>query len=139
MAAQSDGPTANETLVCEVTGVSQQLRHRWLVKHGLRRQPRGQYEERDARELAALRAILEALGPADGTIAWSLIQDQLPQRWHQRPLILLFDRQDKRAELATSADEVAEALHYAQPVMAVRLDDPVARAARAFALAARSR
>ncbi len=132
MAASPDGPVANEVLVCEVTGVSQQLRQRWVRKHGLRRRSRGTYEESDARELAALKAILETLGPSDGAIAWALVQHELPERWQARPLILVFDTQDKEASLATSASEIAEALQYGQPAIAVRLDDPVARAARAF-------
>ncbi|HEV7806006.1 MAG TPA: hypothetical protein VGO80_09315 [Solirubrobacteraceae bacterium] len=94
------------------------------------------YEEFDACQLAALKTILTILGSPDGSIAWSLIQAELPHRWDERPLILLFDPQDKQATLACRAEDVAAALPDARPIIAVRLDDPIARAGRAFRLAA---
>lgn len=138
MTDRPDGPQTSEALVCEVTGVSQPLRQKWSSKHGLRRQPRGCYEELDARELAALKAILQTLGPADGAIAWQLIRADLRREWEGSPLVLLYDGQDKQATLATAMPELAAALTYGRPVVAVRLDDPIARAARAFRLAAAS-
>jgi hypothetical protein len=126
---------ASEALVCEVTGVSQPLRQKWSTKHGLRRQPRGCYEEVDARELAALKAVLQTLGPADGSIAWQLIRTDLQRLWEGRPLVLLYDGQDKQATLATAMPALANAMPYGRPIIAIRLDDAIARAARAFRLA----
>jgi len=132
MTGTADGPTASEALICEVAGVSQSLRHRWIIKHGLRRLPRGAYGEHDVRELAALKSILESLGPTDGSIAWGLVRDQLPQLWDESPLVLLFDIQDKEASLCSLMAPLADALPYGHRVLATRLDDPLARASRAF-------
>ena len=128
----SDGLVGSEALVCEVTGVSQPLRHKWIEKYGLRRRPRGAYEDFDVRELAALRCILDTLGPGDGGIAWHLIREQLVDVWDASPLVLLFDLQDKEATLVTLMPALAEALAYGHRVLAARLDDPLARASRAF-------
>jgi hypothetical protein len=132
MSDDSDGAVASEALICEVAGISQSLRQSWIGKYGLRRRPRGTYVEYDVRELAAIRCILEALGPADGSIAWSLVHDQLPDVWEKSPLVLLFDVQDKEATLAWLMSEVAEALPSGHRVLATRLDDAMRRASRAF-------
>lgn len=132
MSDPSDGPVGSEALVCEVTGVSQPLRHKWIERYGLRRRARGLYDDFDVRELAVLRCILETLGPGDGAIAWHLVRDQLVNIWGESPLILLFDLQDKEATLATRMPALAETLSYGHRVLAVRLDDPLTRASRAF-------
>lgn len=132
----SDGLRASEALICEVAGVSQSLRHNWTTKYELRRRPRGMYEEHDARELAALKAILDVLGPADGAIAWGLVRAQLANVSDETPLVLLYDLQDKDATLASVMPALVEALPYGHRVLAARLDDPLARASRAFRRAA---
>lgn len=134
MTSDSDGPRCTEALLCEITGVSQSLRHNWIKRHNLRRQPRGAYEEQDAQQLAALNAILTTLGPADGAIAWRLAQEQLLARQASAPLVLLFDPQDKQLALASVIEEIIGALPQGRPIIAVRLDEPIARATRAFRL-----
>ncbi|HEX8103247.1 MAG TPA: hypothetical protein VF533_11590 [Solirubrobacteraceae bacterium] len=117
-----------------MTGVSPSLRHSWISRHGLRRQPKGQYELRDARELAALKTMMDTLGPADAAIAWTLIRSAVIDR-DERPFVLLFDLQDKEATVATDFDGVLEALPYGRRVIVLRLDLPMARATRALARA----
>jgi hypothetical protein len=134
MPPAADGTTASEALICEVTGVSPSLRHSWISRHGLRRQPKGQYELRDARELAALKTMMDTLGPADAAIAWTLIRSAVIDR-DERPFVLLFDLQDKEATVATDFDGVLEALPYGRRVIVLRLDLPMARATRALARA----
>jgi hypothetical protein len=139
IAEAADGPTASEALICEVTGVSQPLRHNWIPKYGLRRLPRGTYQEYDARQLAALKSILEVLGPADASVAWDLIREPLVRVWDERPLVLLFDLQDKESALVSLMPALADALPYGHRILAIRLDDPLARASRAFRRATGSR
>lgn len=122
----------SQEALCEIAGVTVSARREWAKRKRLREAGRAKYGERDAIELAALRALMECLGPTDAPIAWDQIKKQVSSASRNEQLVAIFDRQDKAAAVESSIRGLRARLVYGHPTTVVDLAEPIARVRLAF-------
>jgi hypothetical protein len=131
MAQRAKDRISQETL-CEIAGTSVSVRREWAKKKRLRERGRAGYEEEDAVELAALRALIEGLGPTDGAIAWSQLRPELANRANDPDLVAVYDAQEKSASLEASLGGLRSRLTFGHHIAIVDMADPIERIRQAF-------
>lgn len=134
MAVGPDRPKTSEQQLSEIAGITAPLRQQWANKGRLRKGGRGGYDEKDAIELGAFKALMQSLGPSDAPIAWKQLREPLIGRASERHLLAMFDVQDKTASLVSSIPELEALATESHPILIVALSDPIRRVRRAFAL-----
>lgn len=133
MPAGTDGSSRlPESQICEINGVSQQYRQS-LVRRGLVRPARSAgCTIRDAVELAAIKALSDALTASDATVAAKQITALLSDAVPGPRLDAVYDRQYKRLDLARSDAELRGLVIHGRPVTVVALAEPMAAVGDAF-------
>lgn len=129
----SDGQKRiSQSLLCEIVGSKASTHNDWMKKGRLSRRADKRYREDDVINFAVLMALMKGLGPTDGPIAWDQLQSPLQARVDETSLVATFDRQDKKASLASTIQELRGSHSYGQPFSVVDLADPIKRARLAF-------
>jgi len=118
----------SETRLCEIAGVKRQRRQWWAQQGLLRRLPGSKrYCETDAVELAALTALVSALGFDDAVLAWPSVRESLPTAIAARGrLDVVFDHQVKEGVLLTDARAIGSRVRSGHLFRVIPLEQAVA-------------
>jgi hypothetical protein len=136
MPEESDGTARlTEQRLGELAGIQAPLRQSWANKGRLQRRGREGYEEVDAVELVALKALLDSLGSQDGPLAWTEVREEVRHRAREPNLAVVFDAQDKVAAVVTDIGAARSAAPYGHRVLFVDLAGPIGRVRLAYARA----
>lgn len=122
----------SEQQLSELVGIAAPLRQDWAKRGRLERRGRAGYKEADAVELAALKAMVDALGASDGPIAWAATRSTISAHADDPELVLVFDVQDKTAHAVSDMSLVRRAAPYGHRVLIVDLANPIQRVRAAF-------
>jgi hypothetical protein len=133
MTMEADGTSRlSEQKLSELAGIQAPLRQNWANKGRLERRGRDGYDETDAVELVALKALMDVLGSQDGPIAWAEVRALVGHKATEPNLAVVFDVQDKVATAVTDIASAREAVTYGHKVLLVDLAGPIERVRRAF-------
>lgn len=124
MARAPDGATLSIAAMCEVVGVSRQLRAQWIQKALLPGSTTGACTDEAVYELAALACLISVLGFDEARVAWS----QRDPRWTAPPasrqrLDVVYDLKRKLAVTVVTDRDIAAAVRHERPVRVVCVGD----------------
>lgn len=124
MTGTPDGAPLSIAAMCEVVGVSRQLRAQWIQKGLLRGATAGACADEAVFELAALACLISALGFDEARVAWS----QRDPSWTALParrqrLDVVYDLERKLAVTVMTDRAIATAVRHERPVRVVCVGD----------------
>jgi hypothetical protein len=121
MPTRSDGTWLSESQICEIIGLSRQRRQQWVDKQLLPSSPAEGCGLAEALAAAQLAALIGALGPTDGVIAWQQLRDELEDNSPLDRLDVLYDLQHKEALTLKDRQTVGDLICHGRPVCLVEL------------------
>jgi hypothetical protein len=133
VAGRSDVPSLNESVACEVAGITPAKRKDW-VKRGLVEQPAtgARLGELQVLELALVQELHHLLGPSNGSVAWRQLQELLNTRLPAGQLDLVFDHRFRKVTLAACPSQVADAVRTKRPMSVIPLAELIGNVREAF-------
>lgn len=140
MATSADGSSRlPEAQICEINGVSQQYRQTLVRRELARPAAPGGCTIRDALELAAIKALRDALASRDAPLAAKQLAGLLSGAVPGERLDVVFDRRYKRLCVARSDAELRGLVIHARPVTVIPLAERMAAVGDAFRRLAEAR